>query len=45
MNTDRIEVRVNRYKDPREDLKYDFSGANEDYFNTCQRILQLGYLH
>ena len=42
MNTDRIEVRVNRYKYPQEDLKCDFSNANEDYSSsliTIQRSL------
>ena len=42
-NTERIEVRVNGYKYPQEDFKCDFSDANEDYSNTYQQFLQLGY--
>ena len=42
MNTDRIEVRVNGYK---YQFECDFSNANEDYSNTYQRFLNLGYKH
>ena len=45
MNTNRIEVRVNGYKYPQEDLKCDFSNTNEDYSNTFQQFLQLGDKH
>ena len=36
MNTNRIEVRVNGYKYPQEDLNCDFSNANEDYSKTVR---------
>jgi len=38
-NTDRIEVTVNGYKYPQEDMKYNFSKANKDYSNVYQRFL------
>ena len=45
MNTNRIEVRVNGYKYPQGTFKWDFSDANQDYFNAYQRFFRLGYKH
>ena len=45
MNIEKIEVRVNGYKYPQEELKCDFSNDNEDYSNAYQRFLHLGYKH
>ena len=45
INMNRIEVRVNGYKYPQEDLKYYFSKNNEDYSDANQRFSHLVYKH
>jgi len=45
MNTIRIEVIVNGYKYPEEDVKCDFRDSNEKYPNPYQRFLQLRWKH